>query len=70
MNITIYVPVGFIMVFMSLYIFREYNRVKRAKRDERRESLDATRQEYLDRLIKSRNKESNPDPAGEKANDD
>jgi hypothetical protein len=65
---TIYVPGGFILVFMSLYIFREYNRVKRAKQEERRENLHSIRQEYLDRLIRSKNKGSNPDTLDEEAN--
>jgi len=50
----IYVPWGFIAIFIAFYLFREYNRVSRAKRDERRESLDNVRQQYLQGLINSK----------------
>ena len=48
----IFIPVGFIAIFVSFYLFREYNRVQRAKRDERREHLNERRQELLDKVIK------------------
>jgi len=38
-QLTIVVPWGLIAIFISLYIFREYNRVRRAKRDNRREYI-------------------------------
>jgi hypothetical protein len=54
---TIYVPVGFIAIFISLYLFYEYNRVKRAKRDERREERYARQQELLDNIYRSKKKD-------------
>ena len=64
---TIYVPGGFILVFISLYFFREYHRVKEAKQEERRENLHAVRQAYLHNLIKAKNQKAN-DP--EKTDED
>ena len=55
-GIRLYVPVGLIAIFISFYIFREYNRVHRAKRDERRENLKQRRQEIIDNAIKAKNK--------------
>jgi biotin transporter BioY len=57
MQMNIYVPWGFIAIFISLYIFREYNRVKKAKRDQRREDMNERRQELLDNLFKSKKKD-------------
>ncbi|MBS1669208.1 MAG: hypothetical protein JST58_17680 [Bacteroidetes bacterium] len=54
--IRFYIPWGFIAIFISFYIFHEYNRVKRAKRDERREYLNQRRQDILDNALKSKNK--------------
>jgi len=54
----IFIPVGFIAIFISFYLFREYNRVQRAKRDERREHLNERRQELLDNVVKKK-KENN-----------
>ena len=53
-----YVPWGFILIFISFYIFREYNRVKKAKREERREVLNARRQELMDKVIKAAKKDN------------
>jgi hypothetical protein len=49
---TIYVPGIAVCAFFSLYIFYEYNRVQKAKREERREYLNERRQELLDNVIK------------------
>jgi hypothetical protein len=51
---TVYVPWGIIAIFISFYIFREYNRVHKAKRDERREYTNARRQELLDNVLKKK----------------
>lgn len=51
---TIFVPGVAVGAFISLYIFRESNRVKRAKREERREYLNERRQELLDNVIKTK----------------
>ena len=39
---------------ISLFFFYEYNRVKKAKRDERREQIKENRQELLDKTLKSK----------------
>jgi len=54
LQMNIYIPVGFIAVFISFYIFREYNRVKKAKRDERRDEINQRRQELLDNLFRKK----------------
>jgi len=56
LQVNIYVPWGFIAIFISLYIFREYNRVKKAKKDERREYMNQRRQQLLDELFKAKKK--------------
>jgi hypothetical protein len=53
---TFNVPVGFIAIFISLYLFYEYNRVRRAKYDERREDRNARQQELLDNIWRARKK--------------
>jgi hypothetical protein len=58
-RINIVVPWGLIAIFISLYIFREYNRVTKAKRDNRREYMNERRQELLDNVTK-KNKKSAP----------
>ena len=42
---------------ISLYLFRNYNRTKQAKQDERRESLHEIRQQYLQQMIEAKKKE-------------
>jgi hypothetical protein len=54
---TIYVPVGFIAIFISLYLFYEYNRVKRAKYDKRLEDRKNRQQVLLDNIFRSRKKD-------------
>ena len=49
---TIYVPWGLIAIFISFYLFREFNRVKKAKRQNRRERLNERRQQLLDNVLK------------------
>ncbi len=49
---TIYVPWGIILIFISFFIFREYNRVSKAKRNERREAINERRQELLNNVLK------------------
>ena len=58
-RVNIVVPWGLIAIFISLYIFREYNRVTKAKRENRREYMNERRQELLDNLLK-KDKKSNP----------
>lgn len=57
-QLKVWVPWGFIGIFMSFYIYREYTRVNMAKRHNRREDLNARRQELLDNVLK-KNKEKN-----------
>lgn len=54
---TIILPGAMFAAGISLYLFHEYNRVKQAKQDERRESLNDTRQQYLNQLIEAKKKE-------------
>jgi len=58
-RVNIVVPWGLIAIFISLYIFREYNRVTKAKRENRREYMNERRQELLDNVVK-KNKKSTP----------
>jgi len=53
---------GFIVLVALgfIYLFYEYNRVKKNKRLERREELSQRRQELLDNVIKSKNKRNTP----------
>ena len=54
---TIYLPGAMFAAGISLYLFYEYNRVKQAKQEERRESLNDRRQQYLQQLIEAKKKE-------------
>lgn len=58
-QISLVVPWGLIAIFISLYLFEEYNRVKKAKRKNRREYMNQHRQELLDGVLK-KNKKSTP----------
>ena len=55
-QMNLYIPWGFIAIFISFYIFREYNRVKKARQEERREEINQRRQELLDNVIKAKKK--------------
>ena len=57
-SIRFYIPWTLILFFISFYLFREYNRVKKAKREARREELNARRQELLDKVIKASKKDN------------
>jgi len=46
------VPWGLIAVFISFYLFREFNRAKKAKREERREYMNERRKAILDSIVK------------------
>jgi amino acid permease len=59
-RVNIVVPWGLIAIFISFYIFKEYNRATKAKRDNRREYLNERRQELLDNVLK-KNQKSTPD---------
>jgi hypothetical protein len=59
-QVSIVVPWGMIAIFISLYLFREFNRIRKAKRENRREYMNERRQELLDNLLK-KNKKSTPD---------
>ncbi|MFT3933833.1 MAG: hypothetical protein QM726_09485 [Chitinophagaceae bacterium] len=52
----IWVPWGFISIAIVFYLFKEYNRVNKLKRSNRREELNARRQELLDNVLR-KNKE-------------
>lgn len=52
----IFVPWGAMLIIISLWMLREYNRVRKAKREERQERLNDRRQELLDNLIRARKK--------------
>jgi len=43
-----------IALFISFYVFYEYNRVKKAKREYRREYMNERRQELLDKVLKKK----------------
>jgi len=60
-RINLIVPFGLIAIFISLYLFSEFNRVKRAKRYERREQVNERRNEMVDKVIKAKNKNGDPD---------
>lgn len=51
---SINIPWGLLAIGISLYLFYEYNRVKKAKRKERRERMNEHRQGLLDKLLKSK----------------
>jgi len=55
---TIYVPGAMFAAGISLYLFYQYNRVNDARREERRESLNSTRQQYLQRLLEAKKRET------------
>lgn len=55
----IIVPWGLIAIVISFYFFGETNRVRKAKRDERREHIEERRQEILDNLRKKKGKDTN-----------
>lgn len=49
-----YIPWGIIAIFISFYIFKEYNRVHQAKRRERRDYINQRRQELLENVLKAK----------------
>jgi len=53
----IYVPWTLILISISLYIFYEDNRVRAAKRENRRTNINHRRQELLDNVLKSKKKD-------------
>lgn len=55
-QMTIMLPWGLIPIFISFYLFREFNRVKKAKRTERREYMDERRREILNSVLKKKKK--------------
>ena len=54
---TIYVPGAMFAAGISIYLFYEFNRIKQAKQDQRRESLNDKRQQYIHQLIEAKSKE-------------
>ena len=54
---TIYVPGAMFAAGISIYLFYEFNRVKQAKQDQRRENLNDKRQQYIHQLIEAKRKE-------------
>jgi hypothetical protein len=57
-GVQIVVPWGLIAIFISLYLFKENNRVKRAKYENRREYMNRHRQELLDNVLKKQKNSS------------
>ena len=56
---TIYVPGVMFGAGIAIFLFYEFNRKQHARRDERRESLRDTRQQYLQQMIElKRNQET------------
>jgi hypothetical protein len=60
-QLNIVVPWGLIAIFISFYLFKEYNRVRKAKHENRREYMNERRQELLDNLLKKNKKSALPD---------
>ena len=57
-QINIYVPWGFISIFISFYIFREYDILKKAKRIQRMENLNIHRERLFSNWFKAMKKNS------------
>src|SRR5579871_4495418 len=55
-RINIIVPWGLIAIFISLYLFKEYNRANKERRENRREYMNQRRQELLDDVLKKNKK--------------
>jgi hypothetical protein len=55
-RINLIVPRGLIAIFISLYLFREHNRLRKAKRENRREYMNKHRQELLDNIFRKNKK--------------
>jgi hypothetical protein len=60
-QLNIFVPWGLIAIFISFYLFKEFNRVRKAKRENRRVYMNERRQELLDNLLKRSKKSAPPD---------
>jgi hypothetical protein len=60
-QVNIVVPWGLIAIFISFYLFKEHNRVRKAKRENRREYMNERRQELLENLLKKNKKATPPD---------
>jgi len=50
-------PVGLFAIIVSLYLFYQYNNKARDKRNERREKLEETRQQFWDSFNKRESKD-------------
>jgi lipopolysaccharide export LptBFGC system permease protein LptF len=50
-------PVGLFAIIVSLYLFYHYNNKARDKRNERREKLEETRQQFWDSFNKKESKD-------------
>jgi len=50
-------PVGLFAIIVSLYLFYQYNNKARDKRNERREKLEETRQQFWDSFNKKESKD-------------
>ncbi len=57
----IYIPLGFIMIFISLYYFYELNRLRRAKKEQRKSTISRRRRQLMDRIPHNRKTESTGD---------
>jgi hypothetical protein len=56
---TIYIPWGLIAIFISFYLFREFNRVRQAKTKERRERLTERRQDLINNVLRANKQKVN-----------
>ena len=54
---TFYVPGLMFGAGVAIFLFYEFNRKQHARKDERRESLHDTRQQYLQRMIEMKQKQ-------------
>ena len=62
-GLTVYFPYGFVVIYISLYFFWEYHRIRRAKRSERLEAHHERLAELLDTLARQKEKgPGKPDP--------
>jgi hypothetical protein len=50
---------GLIAIFISFYLFREFNRVRQAKAEERRERLNERRQELINNVLRANKQKVN-----------
>ena len=58
----IYLPCGFLLIVLSLYLFYYYNRKQKEKQEDRREERNEQRREFLNKILEEKkNKEERKD---------